>query len=275
MGRDRCFRWSMNGKAHFFELAGRFGMATLLGAVMLSVGCRPAASPDTAMSEAPASQAPETDSPPAAPDETRDPRADLTLTPVAIELPAPAFRGTPVPREVPFVEEPAGDPRPPFLAPKGTENLARGKRVTSSDPAPRQGQLDYVTNGDKEATDFGVLELGPGTQWLQIDLEHSATLFGLVVWHQHAEARVYHDVVVQISDDPDFLEPVTVFNNDYNHTSGLGIGSDWGYVETSEGRLIDCRGVEGRYVRLYSRGNHLDEFNHYTEVEVYGLPAVE
>jgi hypothetical protein len=43
-----------------------------------------------------------------------------------------------------------------------------------------------------------------------------------------------------------------------------------GYVETSEGKLVDCRGAEGRYVRLYSKGNHIDDKNHYTEVEVYG-----
>ena len=53
----------------------------------------------------------------------------------------------------------------------------------------------------------------------------------------------------------------------------MGIGGAMGYVETSEGRLIDSRGVEGRYVRLYSRGNHIDNKNHYTEVAVYGRPA--
>ncbi len=55
--------------------------------------------------------------------------------------------------------------------------------------------------------------------------------------------------------------------------AGQGIGSDWGYVETSEGRLIDCKGSQGRYVRLYTRGNNLDKKNHYTEVEVYGRPG--
>ncbi len=46
-----------------------------------------------------------------------------------------------------------------------------------------------------------------------------------------------------------------------------------GYVETSEGKLIDCQGVEGRYVRLFSKGSHIDVKNHYTEVEVHGKPA--
>jgi hypothetical protein len=45
-----------------------------------------------------------------------------------------------------------------------------------------------------------------------------------------------------------------------------------GYVETAEGKLIDGRGVEGRYVRFYSNGSTVDAKNHYTEVEVYGIP---
>ena len=54
----------------------------------------------------------------------------------------------------------------------------------------------------------------------------------------------------------------------------MGIGSDMHYVETSEGRLIDAKGVRARYVRLYSNGNSSNELNHYIEVEVYGKPAI-
>jgi hypothetical protein len=195
------------------------------------------------------------------------------LAPIEIELPAPAFRGTPKPLEEPNVEEPLGKPRPPFLAPEGTVNLARGKPVFASDPMPGAGELDFVTDGDKEASDFGYLELRPGTEWVQVELGRKATIYAVLFWHNHAEARVYRDVVVQVSDDPDFLEAHTVFNNDYNNSSGLGIGDDKGYVETAEGKLVDAKGVEGRYVRLYSNGNHMDNKNHYTEVEVFGKPA--
>ena len=195
----------------------------------------------------------------------------LPLIPLSLELPAPAFQGTPVPVSEPNVEKPRNGPRPPLLAPEGTKNLALGAPVRCSDPQPVAGEIDLVTDGFKEASDFGYLELQPGTQWVQIDLGSSATVFGVLVWHNHAVARVYRDVVVQISDDPDFLEATTVFNNDHDNSSGLGVGRDMGYVETSEGKLIDCRGYQGRYLRLYSRGNHLDPKNHYTEVEVYGL----
>ncbi len=194
------------------------------------------------------------------------------LVPIPLQLPAPAFRGTPVPLNEPNVEKPSGKPRPPFLAPEGTVNLALGKPVAASDPMPTAGELDMVTDGNKEASDFAYLELHSGTQWVQIDLGTRATIFAVVVWHNHAQARVYRDVVVQVSDDPDFLVAETVFNNDYDNSSGLGVGRDPGYVETSEGRLIDCRGLVGRYVRLWSRGNHMDAKNHCTEVEVYGIP---
>lgn len=194
------------------------------------------------------------------------------LVEIDLELPAPAFRGTPVPVDEPNVEKPRGGPRPPFLAPEGTANLALGMPVSASDPDPAAGELDDITNGDKEASDFGYLELRPGTQWVQVDLGRRATIFAVLLWHNHAEARVYRDIVVQISDCPDFIRAETVFNNDYDNSSGLGVGQDMGYVETAEGKLIDARGVEGRYVRLYSRGNHIDEGNHYTEVAVYGIP---
>jgi hypothetical protein len=197
--------------------------------------------------------------------------ADLgKLVPVDLDLPAPAFRGTPVPMDEPNVEKPLGKPRPPLMAPEGTRNLALGKRVTCSDPAPLTGDLDFVNDGAKDASDYGVLELRPGSEWVQIDLGQPARIHAVLLWHSHAEARVYRDVIVQISSDPDFLDAVTVFNNDYDNSSGLGIGRDLGYVETSEGKLIHCNGVSGRYVRCHCRGNHLDRRNQYTEIEVYG-----
>jgi hypothetical protein len=195
------------------------------------------------------------------------------LVPIQVVLPAPAFRGTPVPLEEPNVEKPLGKPRAPFLAPEGTVNLAQRKFIICSDPAPASGEVDYVNDGKKEASDFGYLELRAGTEWVQVDLGSKSTIYAALVWHNHAEARVYRDVIVQVSDDPDFLNAHTAFNNDYDNSSGLGIGKQQGYVETSEGKLIDCKGAEGRYVRFYSRGNHIDERNQITEIEVHGRPA--
>jgi len=107
-----------------------------------------------------------------------------------------------------------------------------------------------------------------------IDLQDKFTIYAIVLWHFHKQARVYLDVIVQVADDPDFLTNVrTLFNNDRDNAAGLGAGKDLNYVETAEGRLIDARGVIARYVRLWSNGNNINALNHYVEVEVYGKQA--
>ena len=81
-------------------------------------------------------------------------------------------------------------------------------------------------------------------------------------------------LVVQVADDPDFTHNVqTVFNNDMDNSSGKGIGKDREYFETQEGKLINAKGIKGRYLRLYSKGSTESALNEYTEVEVYGRPA--
>jgi hypothetical protein len=45
------------------------------------------------------------------------------------------------------------------------------------------------------------------------------------------------------------------------------------YLESFYGKIIDAKGVKGRYVRLYSNGNTTNKLNHYIEVEVFGKPA--
>lgn len=196
------------------------------------------------------------------------------LEPLPLKLPIPAFMGTPT--DMPLgdhIEKPSDKPRPPFLAPKGVQNLAAKKKVTSSDKSPITGTLDLVTDGDKESNDNSFVELHRRTQWVQIDLERRAKIYAVVVWHAHNTFQVYHDVIVQVSDDPDFTQNViTVYNNDYDNSSGLGVGTDKEYFETYEGRLMDAKGVEGRYVRAYSRGSTYSALNRYTEIEVWGLP---
>jgi hypothetical protein len=191
--------------------------------------------------------------------------------PLKIELPKPVFRGTPQDNRVPNLARPRRGPRPPFLAPPGTTNVAAGKPVTASDFDPLTGSAEMVTDGDKEADDGSFLELGPGLQHVTVDLEGRYEIFAIVVWHYHQQPRVYFDVVVQVSDDPDFQRGVTtVFNNDIDHSAGLKKGRALHYTETNEGKLINTQGVKARYVRLYSQGNTSDDLNHYIEVEVYG-----
>jgi len=196
------------------------------------------------------------------------------LKPIVIKLPKPMFVGTPQNLSVANLEKPLGKPREPFLAPAGTANVAFQKPVTSSDMAPVIGELDMVTDGDKEAADGSYVELGPFVQHVTIDLKGRYTIYAVVLWHFHKQPCIYNDVIVQIADDPQFKTGVaTIFNNDHDNSSKLGAGKDKNYVETAEGKLIDAKGVEGRYVRCYSNGNSNNDLNHYIEVEVYGLPV--
>jgi hypothetical protein len=194
--------------------------------------------------------------------------------PLKTQLPRPLFVGTPVPLNVPNLEPPMKGKRPDFMVPVGTVNLAKGKKVTSSDNSPVVGTLDLVTDGDKAGDEGSWVEFGPGKQWVQIDLTKSANIYAVLVWHFHSQARVYRDVVAQISDDPTFKAGVTtIFNNDFKNEIGLGVGKDLNYVETYQGKLIDGKGAKGRYVRLYSNGNTTNKLNDYIEVEVWGKPA--
>jgi hypothetical protein len=197
------------------------------------------------------------------------------MVPLKLDLPKPLFVGTPRPIKVSNLEpQQAAADRLPLMVPAGTVLLSHGKPVTSSDSMPVIGELSFVTDGEKSGVEGTYVELGPGVQWVQIDLGAPARLAAVAVWHFHAEARVYHAVVVQVSNDPDFKAGVTtIFNNDDTNSDGLGKGADYAYVETYKGRVIDAKGAAARYVRLYSNGNTSDELNHYTEVEVYGQPV--
>jgi len=199
------------------------------------------------------------------------------LAPLPLKLPMPAYVGTP--SDIPeneHLEKPSDEPRPAFMAPQGVQNVALKKKVTSSDKSPVTGSLELITDGDKESRDESFLELHRKTQWVQIDLEAPCQLYAIVVWHAHNTPQVYHDVVVQAADGPDFTKDDnvrTLFNNDYDNTSGLGVGKDKEYFENYEGKLIDAKGAKARYVRLYSQGSTFSGLNRYTEVEVWGLPA--
>jgi hypothetical protein len=194
--------------------------------------------------------------------------------PLPLQLPAPTLKGTPEDLQAgPNVEPLSKTPRPPFLAPKGVQNVALGKPVTSS-ARPVGGELKQITDGKKEAKDDDAVEFRKGTQWVQVDLGDTYTLAAIVFWHDHRYIQVMHDVIVQVSDDPEFKTSVTtLFNNDADDSSGLGVGKDREYFETAEGRIVDAKGVKARYVRGYTRGSSQGGMNAWQELEVYALPA--
>jgi len=196
------------------------------------------------------------------------------LVPLEIELPQPVFNGTKEPIRVSNLRKLDMGNRPPFLVPVGTRNVARGKPVAASDEGPIIGEIEMITDGDKEAADGSFVELAPFLQHVTIDLEAPHEIFAVLVWHYHKQPRAYLDVVVQTTDDLDFITNVTtLFNNDIDNSVGLGVGTDMHYVETHKGELIDAKAAKARYVRLYSNGSSTDDMNHYIEVEIYGKPV--
>ena len=193
--------------------------------------------------------------------------------PLTTTIPPEKIEGTPIEIKVPNLK-PAASKAPQIQVPAGTSLLSKGKPVTASDDFPIIGDLPYITDGEKEAGEGYFLELANGLQWVQIDLEQEASIQALWVWHYHSQRRAYHDVIIQISNDPTFATGVTtVFNNDFDNSASLGTGSDSPYIETQYGLLVPVAGVKGRYIRLYSQGNTSNDMNHYIEVEVFGSPA--
>ncbi len=198
-----------------------------------------------------------------------------SLVPLELQLPAPGFKGTPKELQISSYVEPLSEkPRPALMVPPGLSNLAAGKKISSSDKNNPADTLAKIVDGNKEASDDSIVYIRKGTQWVQVDLGAPSELFAVVLWHAHNTAKVYQDVIVQLSDDPDFLKDVkTVFNNDQDNTSGLGVGTDREFFETHEGKLVDLKGAKARYVRFYSKGSTESSMNEYTEIEVYGRPA--
>lgn len=159
-------------------------------------------------------------------------------------------------------------PNPTPIVPAEVKNVALNKKVTSSDTSPPMGKLEQVTDGIKGEGMALAVYLRNGLQWIQIDLEESFEIFVIALWHDYFNIDSYIDVVVQVSNDPEFKTGVTtVFNADHDNSSKLGAGKDKAYIEASQGKLIILDpAIKARYVRFYS-----DDFsNSYVEVEVYG-----
>ena len=141
--------------------------------------------------------------------------------------------------------------------------LRGGEKVSFKIPANSENNVDL------EFTEENGNELYVGSI-TNVLIEAEKEIYALLLWHYHKQARVYFDVVMQVSNDPDFEKSTTIYNNDHDNSAEQGVGKDNHYVETSEGRLVDAKGVKGRYVRFYSGGNNASDLNHYIEVEVYG-----
>ena len=194
--------------------------------------------------------------------------------PLVLKLPGHTPKGTPEDLPTGANVEPMPTKAPkPIDIPKGCVNVALKKTVTSS-VAPFLGDLNQITDGLKEPFDEQAVEMKKGTQWIQVDLGNEFEIYAIAMWHDHRYVQAMHDVILQVSNDPEFKNGVTtLYNNDVDNTSGQGVGTDREYFELEYGRVGPAKGVKARYVRGYTRGGSLSALNCWQEIEVYALPA--
>jgi GH18 family chitinase len=154
--------------------------------------------------------------------------------------------------------------------PPSSPNLASGLSATTNGAFSFNYPASGITDGDLDSSHY--TGTGGGVpQWIKLDLGQTYSLNKIKVWHYFADSRIYHDVIIQVSNDPNFLVGVTtVFNNDANNSLGQGIGSNSEYVESSAGKDITFSAGNARYIRLWTNGNTVSDGNEYVEVEAYG-----
>lgn len=161
----------------------------------------------------------------------------------------------------------------PILSPVKPRNVAAGKILTSN-----AAVVDSVYATDGITDDLNLLtDADSGLSYIQIDFGASYNINAVNLWHYYGDGRTYHDVIVQLSDDPSFGSSTTVYNNDTDGSADLGIGMDGEYAETSEGKAISFAKVNARYLRVYSNGStkpngDLNPYNHYVEVQAWAEP---
>jgi hypothetical protein len=194
--------------------------------------------------------------------------------PLILKLPGHTPKGTPEDLPTGSTIEPMPTKAPkPIEIPKGCVNVALKKPVTSS-VAPFLGDLSQITDGLKEPFDEQAVEMKKGTQWVQVDLGQEYEIQAIAMWHDHRYVQAMHDVILQVSNDPEFKTGVTtLFNNDVDNSSGQGVGTDREYFELEFGRVVPVKGVKARYVRGYTKGGSISALNCWQEIEVYALPA--
>lgn len=153
-------------------------------------------------------------------------------------------------------------------------NVALGKTVTSDSGST--STLSAATDGSKDTYSYANENSGGTGHYFQIDLGDSFKIDTIVLWRYFADQRTYEDVIVQISNSSTFASGVTtVYNNDTDNSAGFGIGSSLIYRERSSGKTMSFFPTEARYVRVYSNGSNINDYNHIVEIEVWTTSATE
>ena len=189
------------------------------------------------------------------------------MVPLVLKLPAAHYAGTP-PQGTTFsgIQD---TPDPTVKIPKGVKNIAPQAKLTCSAKSITRAELAKVTDGDKEAEEDSVVDLPKGLQWIQFNFSTPQDIYVIAIWHAHDSRKVYHSVIAQVADDPDFTENVrTLFNNDRENKEGLGAGTDRQYFEIFPRQAHRCRGSAGPLRPPLLGWQHGEHFKRYTEVEI-------
>jgi|GEM_PF-3600447 len=176
-------------------------------------------------------------------------------------------------------------PSTPEPAPT-TYNAAAGKTgITTNGTIANGAPLSYLTDGDRHNQSYVLIALDGSPRWVQVDLGKEVPIVELNLVNDYSTSRTGRDIIMQLSNDPSFATGVTtVFNNDADNSSGLGIGTDAEYLEPSDGSgktVTLSEPVLAQYVRVWSYGHLRTGETDYrpvntpVEIEVYALTKFE
>lgn len=167
-----------------------------------------------------------------------------------------------------------------------TINVAKNKSVTSNGTASNNVPLSILTDGVTARDQYALIGVSTGPKWVQVDLGQAYGIKKINIrndWGASADTyRTGRDHVVQVSNDPNFATGVTtVFNNDQDNSSGLGVGTDAEYQEPADGSgktITLSSTINARYVRFSANGHvrvnqTYNAVNTPVEIEVYADPG--
>ncbi|WP_158289582.1 fibronectin type III domain-containing protein [Paenibacillus flagellatus] len=169
---------------------------------------------------------------------------------------------------------------------ESTINVAKNKSVTSNGTVSNGKPLSILTDGVTARDQYALIGVSSGPKWVQVDLGQAYGIKKINIrndWGASPDTyRTGRDHVVQVSNDPAFATGVTtVFNNDQDNSSGLGIGTDAEYQEPADGSgktITLPTTINARYVRFSANGHvrvsgQVNLVNTPVEIEVYADPG--
>ncbi|MBN2652032.1 MAG: discoidin domain-containing protein [Spirochaetales bacterium] len=138
-----------------------------------------------------------------------------------------------------------------------------GVEITSSSS---QGNLSIVA--DKSINQNNLTNIGKGSSWIAINLGKLVEINRIRIWRDFEKGARYKGVVIELADNPEFSDPVQIFNNDKNNINGRGVGTDCEYAEKWTGTIFDVDSQKAQFIRIWSAGSNLSSNNLISEIQI-------